>query len=153
MRVVSHAFLTEFPLGLQVIQDISIDRYALLAQRAEGFSGPGSQAMLFHGLAEAQFVDVQVLFAGDVPGDFQGQPISGVEVEGLNAWQDLLLLGSQPGQQVFEFCYPTLHGALEAGLLPGDVVQDGGAVTNQFRVETAIVLDDRHGDLCQEGLL
>jgi hypothetical protein len=50
--------------------------------------------MFVHGSTEAGFIHVQVLFAGDVAGDLEGQTVGGIQVESLVAVEDRSALRS-----------------------------------------------------------
>ena len=101
VRVVFDAVGAEFFVGLQGFEHTGIEFGVFAAQRAHGFAAAGSDAMLVHGGAEAGFVHVQVLFAGDVAGDLEGQAVGGVQVEGLVAVEDGFLLA---GELIEQFC-------------------------------------------------
>ena len=68
VRLVFDAVGAEFFVGLQGFEHTGVEFGVFAAQRAHGFAAARSDAMLVHGGAEAGFVHVQILFAGDVAG-------------------------------------------------------------------------------------
>ena len=100
IRVVFDAFRTELLVSLQGFQHTGVEFGIFAAQRAHGLAAAGRDAVLVHRGAEAGFVHIQVLFAGDVAGNFEGQTVGGIQVESLVSVEDSFLLTGEFIEQV-----------------------------------------------------
>ena len=109
--------------------------------------------MRFHRLAEAAFFHIHALFAGNVAGDFERQPVGGIEVESGFAVEARFPLGFEREKQRLQPRRAAFHRAGEAFFLAGQVFEDDFAPLTKFSVEIAVGLDDRVRDLREERLM
>ena len=82
----------KFLFGLQVFQDVREEFRIFAAEFAHGFAAARGFGVFFLGFVESCFVHIESLFAGDVAGDFEGQAVGGVEIEGFVSIEDGLIL-------------------------------------------------------------
>ena len=73
----------KFFILLQIFEDAREEFCIFAAEFAHGFAAARGFAVFFLRCVETCFINIEALFTGDVTGDFEGQAVGGVEVEGV----------------------------------------------------------------------
>ena len=139
----STPFGPNFALALQLLDNRAVyfDIFAALAPIA--LPRARSQAVFIHGRMETSLIHLQTLLASHIAGSLERQAESGVQIECFRPSRTVPPSALSSIEQLFELAHPGLHGALEALLFAGYVVQNRGRLRRQFRVRVAILVDDR----------
>ena len=91
--VIFNAVFAQLAFGLQVFEDVREEFRIFAAEFAHGFAAARGFAVFVLRGGETCFVNVESLFAGDVAGDFEGQAVGGVQVEGFVTIEEWFWIG------------------------------------------------------------
>ncbi len=152
IRVVGHPILAQLAFGVQVFKHGAVNIHIVAAHRPKGLPRARSHLVIFHRLAEAGFIHVQILFAGNIARDLQRQAVGSIQFKRPRAVQNPLAARAHLIKIALQNAQAAFHRALEAHFLARQAVQNGGAVAHQLRVMLAVNGDHLFCHLRQKRL-
>ena len=136
-------------LGLQCAEQILAPAGDVLLQTL----GAGALLLLLHLCVEAVLVDLQTLLGGDLLGQIQREAEGIVQLEHVQAAQQLLVCLLQTVDHVVQDVHAGIDGAGKVCFLGADDLLDIGVMLAQFGVSGLAGLDDSLHQIHEEGVV